>query len=418
MTVGQLEAVSPTIRRIAAVTALIMLAACGASSSTDTAADVVPEPKQAVEVSAQRRHTCVLTTNGEVECWGLNAFGRLGDGTLVKRVAPSKVVFPDGVRITALSKGLAAHTCGIDQDRALWCWGLNTHGQLGTFDLSRTEVAVRVRGLDRPVTAVVTTEHSTCALADGSVWCWGDNTNAVLGQQTDRLVGVNLPGSVIPLEVPGLDEVTRLIAGGNHLCVLRRDGAMLCWGDNKYGQLGIGADDQTVEPRSVVGLTGRVVDVALGQSHTCVLVEGGSVTCWGANQHDQLGFQQEIVPGEVPFTSEPTRSVALPGATGALSAGRYFSCATLVDGSVWCWGKVRSDEDDPSAVVTDDDRSVPSMVEGANGASGVDSGSRHLCWIVSGGGLRCAGKDDDGQIGNGPDEIPELVALPVVGYSG
>lgn len=396
----------------------MVLAACGGSSSTNTAADVVPEPKQAVEVSAQRRHTCVLTDNGEVECWGLNAFGRLGDGTLVNRGAPSKVIFPDGVRITELSRGLSAHTCGVDQDGAVWCWGLNTHGQLGTFDLRRTEVAVGARGLDRPVTAVVTTEHSTCALADSGVWCWGDNTNAVLGQQTDRVVGVNLPGSVIPLRVPGLDTVTSLYAGGNHLCALQGDGALFCWGDNKYGQLGIGNEDQTVEPRPVVGLSGNVVDVALGQSHTCVLVEGGSATCWGANQHDQLGFQQELVPGEVPFTSKPTQNVALPGTAVALSAGRYFSCATLTDGTVWCWGKVRSEEDDPYAVVTDDDRSTPSMVEGVSGAVGVDGGSRHLCWIVSGGGVRCAGKDDDGQIGNGPDEVLELSAVPVVGYGG
>ena len=396
----------------------MVLAACGGPSSTNTAADVVPEPKQALEVSAQRRHTCVLTTNGEVECWGLNAFGRLGDGTLVNRGAPSKVVFPDGVRITELSRGLSAHTCGVDQDGAVWCWGLNTHGQLGTLDLRRTEVAVGARGLDRPVTAVVTTEHSTCALADGDVWCWGDNTNAVLGQQTDRVVGVNLPGSVIPLRVPGLDTVTSLYAGGNHLCALQGDGALFCWGDNKYGQLGIGNEDQTVEPRPVVGLSGNVVDVALGQSHTCVLVEGGSATCWGANQHDQLGFQQELVPGEVPFASKPTQNVALPGTAVALSAGRYFSCATLTDGTVWCWGKVRSEEDDPYAVVTDDDRSTPSMVEGVSGAVGVDGGSRHLCWIVSGGGVRCAGKDDDGQIGNGPDEVLELSAVPVVGYGG
>ncbi len=378
---------------------------------------MLPEPKQAVEVSAQRRHTCVLTTNGEVECWGLNAYGRLGDGTLVNRNAPSKVVFPEGVRITSLSKGIAAHTCGIDRDGAPWCWGLNTNGQLGTFDLSRTEVAVRTRGLDRPVTAVVTTEHSTCALtADARVWCWGDNTNAVLGRSTDRIVGVNLPGSVMPIEVPGLEQVTNLYAGGNHLCAVQRDGTMFCWGDNKYGQLGLGNDEQTVGPRPVTGLTGRVVDVALGQSHTCVLLDSGTVTCWGANQHDQLGFQQELVPGEVPFTSEPGRQVALPGVATAVSAGRYFSCVTLGDGTVWCWGKVRSEEDDPYAVVTDDDRSVPSKVEGVSGASRVDGGSRHLCWVVSGGGVRCAGKDDDGQIGNGPDDVLELVAVPVVGY--
>lgn len=415
---GQLTTVTPTLRRVASAAALLFLASCGSSASAPTTADVVPSPKQAVEVSAQRRHTCVLTTNGEVECWGLNAFGRLGDGTEVNRDSPSKVVFPDGVRITALSRGLSAHTCGIDQDRALWCWGLNTHGQLGTFDLSRTTVAVPVRGLDVPVSAVVTSEHATCALSSGDVWCWGDNTTAVLGQVTDRVPGVNLPGSVVPLQVPDLEKVSSIHAGGNHLCAVETRGVLMCWGNNKYGQLGIDSEEQTVEPRAVVGLNDTVVDVALGQSHSCALLSRGTVRCWGANQHDQLGFEQDQEPGEVPFVSSPAEPVALQGTVIALSAGRYFSCATLADGTVWCWGKVRSEEDDPYAVVTDDDRSVPMKIEGVATASGVDGGSRHLCWIVPNGGVRCAGKDDDGQVGNGPGETDELMAVAVVGYGG
>ncbi|MEY2966296.1 MAG: hypothetical protein RLY50_346, partial [Actinomycetota bacterium] len=312
------------------------------------------------------------------------------------------------------------HTCAIDTDGAVWCWGVNTQGQLGTFDLSRTTVPVKTRGLEGVATAVVTVEHATCALlgSAGEVWCWGDNTNAVLGQETDLIVGVNLPGSVVPLQVPRLSKVERLFAGGNHLCALQRDLQLLCWGDNKYGQLGIGLEEQTVEPSAVLPLRGRVADVALGQSHSCALLLNGAVHCWGANQHDQLGFQQTLVPGEVPFVTRLTAPVAVPGRAVALSAGRYFSCATLDDGTVWCWGKVRSAEDDPYAVVTNDDRSTPRQVEGATGAVGVDGGSRHLCWTVAGGGARCAGKDDDGQVGNGPGEVDELVALPVVGYEG
>lgn len=411
---------APGIRRSFAAAALIVIASCGGDTASSGDASVVPAPKQAVEVTSQRRHTCALTANGEVECWGLNAYGRLGDGTEVNRNAPSKVVFPSGVRITSLSRGLSAHTCAIDTDGAVWCWGVNTQGQLGTFDLSRTTVPVKTRGLDGEATAVVTTEHSTCALlgSTGEVWCWGDNTNAVLGQETDLIVGVNLPGSVVPLQVPRLSQVERLFAGGNHLCALQRDRQLLCWGDNKYGQLGIGLEEQTIEPRAVLSIRGRIADVALGQSHSCALLLNGAVHCWGANQHDQLGFQQTLVPGEVPFVTRLTAPVAVPGRAVALSAGRYFSCATVDDGTVWCWGKVRSEEDDPYAVVTNDDRSTPRQVEGVTGAVGVDGGSRHLCWTVASGGARCAGKDDDGQVGNGPGEVDELVALPVVGYEG
>ena len=68
--------------------------------------------------------------------------------------------------------------------------------------------------------------------------------------------------------------------------------------------------------------------------------------------------------------------------------------------------------------MTNDDRSVPRMIENVSGARGVDGGSRHLCWIVGNGGVRCAGKDDDGQVGNGPGEIDELTTVTVTGYDG
>lgn len=409
--------VTPVVRRLALVAMMAGLAACGSSTSDTGTASVVPEPKSAVQVSTQRRHTCVLTANGEVECFGLNHDGRLGDGTEINRDAPSRVVVPDGVKMMALSTGLADHTCAIDTERAVWCWGLNAFGQLGTLDLTSRLEATKVRGLDVEIAAVVTAEQLTCALdASGAVWCWGNNNNFTLGQITDRVIGVNKPGSVTPLRVPGLDRVTLVRAGGNHLCAVESSGTVKCWGDNKFGQLGIGNDDQTIEPRATVDLGGRVVDLALGQSHSCVLLEGGRVRCWGSNQHDQLGFQSELIPGEVPFVAAPTIDVALGAPAAAVTAGRYFVCATLLDESLRCWGKVRGSDDDPNVVTVDEDRSVPVAIDGAVGVRLADGGSRHLCWLAAGGALVCAGNDDLGQVGDGPGDLGALTARVVIGY--
>lgn len=400
---------------VSGVVAAVVLAGCG-SPAPDTAT-VVPEPKSAVQVSAQRRHTCVLTANGEIECFGLNEAGRLGDGTDKNRGTPSRVVFPEGVRIAALSTGLADHTCAIDAEAHVWCWGLNAFSQLGTLDLGNRTEATRVRGLDVQITAVVTAEQLTCALdATGAVWCWGNNNNYTLGQVTDRVVGVNKPGSVVPIRVPALGRVTLLRAGGNHLCALEDTGTVKCWGDNKFGQLGIGNADQTIEPRATVDLGGTVVDLALGQSHSCVLLEGGRVRCWGANQHDQLGFQSELVPGEVSFTTTPGAEIALGGPAMALVAGRFYVCVTTSDGVLRCWGKIRGDEDETNVVTVDEDLSVPVAIEGATGVRVVDAGSRHLCWLVVSGPLVCAGNDDVGQVGDGPGDAGLLAARVVVGY--
>lgn len=392
-----------------------LVAGCG--STTQNTASVLPEPKSAVQVSTQRRHTCVLVATGSVECFGLNEAGRLGDGTSRNRDTPSQVVFPDGVSITALSTGLADHTCAIDSEKSLWCWGLNAFGQLGTFDLTSRIVAAKVRGLDVQVSAVVTAEQLTCALdSAGVVWCWGNNNNFTLGQPTDRTAGVNKPGSVVPIQVPGLEPVTLLRAGGNHLCAIEASGMVKCWGDNKFGQLGIGNADQTVEPRPTVDLGGRVLDLALGQSHSCALLEGGRVRCWGANQHDQLGFQSELIPGEVPFVSAPAADVALGAPAVAITAGRYFVCATLEDASLRCWGKIRGDDDESNVVTVDEDRSVPVAIDGASGVRNADGGSRHVCWISVVGPLVCAGNDDLGQVGDGPGDVGTLTARVVIGY--
>ena len=393
----------------------LVLAACG-SPSPDTAR-VVAEPKTAVQVTTQRRHTCVLTDKGQVECFGLNEAGRLGDGTERTRGAPSQVVFPEGVTVTALSTGLADHTCALDTDGAVWCWGLNAFGQLGTLDLGDRTEAAKVRALDVRITAVVTAEQLTCALdADGAVWCWGNNNNYTLGQVTDRVVGVNKPGSVTPIKVPALGRVTALRAGGNHLCAIEDGGVVKCWGDNKFGQLGIGNADQTIEPRATVDPGGTVLDVQLGQSHSCALLEGGRVRCWGANQHDQSGFESELIPGEVPFTTGPTVDVPLPAPAVAITAGRYMVCATLQDATLHCWGKIRGDEDETNVVTVDEDRSAPVPIEGATGVTRADAGSRHVCWIATSGPLVCAGNDDVGQVGDGPGDTGTVTARVVVGY--
>ena len=396
--------------------AALALSACGTESTT-TANEVIPTPKKAADLSIQRRHSCVLTDAGAVECWGLNAFERLGDGTRVNRDAPSKVQFADNVKVTALSKGLSDHVCGIADTGDVWCWGVNVYGQLGSLELYRHEEPVQVQGLPDKAVQAATSEHSTCAvLADASVWCWGNNNNTTLGQPTDRVPGVNKPGSMFPIKVPGLGAVRSLASGGNHYCVLEDGNVMKCWGDNKYGQLGIGTDTQVVGPRDVKNLPGVVTEMSLGQSHTCVLLDVGSVWCWGANQHDQVGRESQIIPGEVPFLTGPTTEVALGAPAQAITAGRYFVCATMMDASLKCWGKIRGDDDETNVVTTDLDYSQPVGIAGAVNIAQADAGSRHVCYRDLTAHVFCFGMDDFGQAGNGPGISEGVAVTPVVGY--
>src|SRR5690606_24544210 len=95
----------------------------------------------------------------------------------------------------------------------------------------------------------------------------------------------------------GPAESFSIAAGGGHTCALRGNGRVICWGQNKYGELGDGTTGDSTKPVEVSGLDDAVAvsagdyDVSdnYGGSHTCALREGGKVSCWGRNDYGQLG---------------------------------------------------------------------------------------------------------------------------------
>ena len=131
-------------------------------------------------------------------------------------------------------------------------------------------------------------ESHVCALVAGMVRCWGNNYGGELGggSVTDPTVGTYER----PTAVSGLAGVTAIAAGWNHSCALLSGGAVRCWGKNHYGQLGTGdgVGPPAPAPVSVMGLPPASAVVAAGD-HTCALVSGGRVYCWGNNNAFQTG---------------------------------------------------------------------------------------------------------------------------------
>ena len=126
--------------------------------------------------------------------------------------------------------------------------------------------------------------------------------------------------------------MTAIVAGGDHTCALVAGGTVKCWGDNLYGQLGDGTTTPSSVPVSVSGLTGAIALAAGGaiSDHSCALISGGAVKCWGRNLDGQLGNASNT-DSPVPVTVS-----GLSGAT-ALTAASAHSCA-LASGAVQCWG--------------------------------------------------------------------------------
>lgn len=286
--------------------------------------------------------------------------------------------------------------------------------------------------------------HNCALLRSGSVRCWGYNKTAALGYgHTDTIGDDEVPATAGDVDVGG--RVVHVEGGGGHTCVVLEGGDVRCWGYNVDGLLGLGVGAPPAEdcteggvpgcalPDCCVGafdtpaaapsldVGGSALRVALGSVHTCVLLDGGDIRCWGSSaMFPRLGYQRldpvgdDEVPGSLP-------TVAVGAASTAISTGAFSSCALLESGSLRCWGggilghgntELIGDDEDPEAV-----GDVP--VGGRVGQVALHEG--HTCAVLTDGSIRCWGANTYGQLGYGntahvgDDETPESVGpVPIV----
>ncbi|MCC7541014.1 MAG: hypothetical protein IT379_32645, partial [Deltaproteobacteria bacterium] len=245
------------------------------------------------------RHTCARISDGSVQCWGSNFNGELGEGAGDFRETPGTVAGIAGV--AALSAG-GAHTCALGTIGNVTCWGGDRGEQLGDASLARdrsfraidagyegTLAAVAdgtvvswgriYMGLHHydawrsaapvsmpGVSDVVGVMWPNCVFTRaGRVWCWEDYYDAFEDEMRP-----------VPAEMPGFDDVVELRRGGPGLCARRGDGSVVCasWRDDR--------------PTPVSGIV-DAVSLAVGRNHACVAERTGEVLCWGSNRYGQLG---------------------------------------------------------------------------------------------------------------------------------
>jgi alpha-tubulin suppressor-like RCC1 family protein len=203
-----------------------------------------------------------------------------------------------------------------------------------------------------------------------------------------------------------LGSVTQasISVGGDHTCAILGGGAVRCWGYNGFGQLGLGNTNDIGDnenPTVNVNLGGAATAISAGNTHTCALLTGGNVRCWGDNFYGQLGLGNTNNIGD---NENPTVNVNLGGATAtAITTGTNYTCALLTSGNVRCWGRNNQGQLGLGNTNNIGDNENPTIDVNLGGASviAITAGHRHACVLFVGGNVRCWGLNTIGQLGLG-----------------
>lgn len=312
------------------------------------------------------------------------------------RLRSSVVVLLVALGILALSASASASAAPT----GVLAWGENVRGELGDGATERSDVPVAVSGLSGVTAVSAGADFSLALLSDGTVMAWGENGFGQLGNATAG------EDSYIPVPVNGLGEVTQVAAGGNHALALLRNGTVVAWGYNAFGQLGdgkTGYEGSSHVPVPVSGLS-EVTAVAAGYNDSFALLRNGAVEAWGYNASGELGTgstaEANPTPAPVSGLSEVT---AIAAGLGGVAT------ALLRNGTVMDWGYGQFGELGDGTTESSD---VPVAVSDLSGVVALPDGGQTMA-LLSNGTVVDWGLNSVGLLGNGTEGVETSSDVPV-----
>jgi alpha-tubulin suppressor-like RCC1 family protein len=325
-----------------------------------------------IAIGAGSGHMCAVLASGAVECWGGNGDGQLGNGFTDGNPHPSPVpvcLSGAGVGCTPLTNatavfGGATDSCAIANGGHVYCWGNNVMGQVGAAPSSRMPNPVEVCAVGgcgggfigdaSPIKQVAIGFTHTMALDQaGNVYCWGTNNNGVCGLDCGAISST--PTVIVGGVAIGPQKPIYIASGELTSYAVISDGTtannlVRAWGNGNDGERG----DDTVantcvspQPVSTVCTTAGCAThltgaTAVGVAYlTACAVANGAVSCWGPNDHGELG--NGTVGSSGSFVKIATPALLTSNAVDVI--GQSYSstsfCARVQNASVRCWGDNR-----------------------------------------------------------------------------
>jgi alpha-tubulin suppressor-like RCC1 family protein len=340
-------------------------------------------PGTPIWLSTGYNHSCVVLYPDTVKCWGSGLAGELGNGIVEAEDIPTTVLgLPVGTTAVADQLAVGYETgCALTNGLAVECWGKDT----GDGD---TAPHTKAQDTTLRKAVAVSTEAGGCALlTNETLSCWGDNTYGELGNGTHSATDSSSPAAV-----PGLSSVVQVSVGNAHTCAIVHNAGAECWGDNFAGDLGDGTSSERDSPVFVQGLPQKPIQISAGTS-TCALEPNGNVYCWGDNTYGQLGN------GTTGDSSMPVHVLSL-GNVVQVAAGGQFACALTTAGAVYCWGDGTNGQLGNGSS-TSSSTIVP--VKGlGSGVAQIAVGAGFACALKqTSGAIVCWGYNGQGELGDG-----------------
>lgn len=343
-------------------------------------------------------HSCGLTTDGRVFCWGSNDAGQLGNGKIGGlELLPTEVV---GLKdVVQLHVGMG-HSCAVRKSKDVLCWGYGAFGNLGNNSKENTGTPVQVQGL-KDVASVSTGRFNSCAVTNsGDVYCWGSDVTSYKEVESGAPYEKE---NLTAAKLTGFNNISSISIGSFHMCALTRSGDVICLGRNDVGQIPGGTSTLLTTPQQVS--VDKSKKLSAGSAHTCALTLSNEVICWGYGKSGQTGAADK------PDVTTPSKIAGLSKVSD-ISSGRFYSCAITSENKVLCWGNNAYGQLGNGSTV---DSSTP--VEAIGLVSPVALGymsvySSHSCVVTKVGEFQCWGFGEWGQLGTGDKNTRSTPATP------